>query len=167
MGKKLEREKETLGNKLEDKERALEKKTTELRTAKEAAAASNIRARKAQVLSSRARPSPSKPKASAAAAADKGGAKAPAAAPAPAAPATPPEEVARIRGEVLKLLEEHDKSKVNRINVIMEKFKGKEELLLEKMKQRYVGNPDDAGKSRSEIAAERHRERMKQMRAKK
>jgi kinesin family protein C2/C3 len=156
---KVEREKESLNNKLDEKDRQLEKKTTELRTAKEAAAASNIRARKAQVLSSRARPSPSKK-----ASKPVGGAKPPA--PAPAVSATPPEEVAKIRTQVLALLEKHDTSKVNRIDIIMEKFKGKESLLLDKMMQRYEGG-DDTGKSRSEIAAERHRVRMKQMRAKK
>jgi len=165
---KMEREKETLNKKLDEKDRQLEKKTTELRTAKEAAAASNIRARKAQVLSSRARPSPSKPKSSTTKAKPADGGAAPAAAPAPAASVTPPEEVANIRAEVLTLLEKHDKSKVNRIDIIMEKFKGKESLLLDKMKQRYEGGgADETGKSRSEIAAARHRERMKQMRAKK
>lgn len=155
---RLEREKEALGTKLEEKDKILEKKATELRTAKEAASASNIRARKAQVLGSRARPSPSKPSR----------ASTTSAAPAPAS-TTPPEEVAEIREKVLALLEEHDQSKVNRIDIIMEKFKGKEKLLLEKMTQRYEngGDEDEAGKTRSEIAAKRHMDRMKALREKK
>merc|ERR1711935_590708 len=152
---KLEREKDSLNNKLDDKDRQLEKKATELRSAKEQAAASNIRARKAQVLGSRAEP---KKRASRVA---------PAAT--PAASATPPEEVATIREQVLALLKKHDQSKVNRIDIIMEKFKGKESLLLQKMTQRYESGDGggDAAKSRSEAAAQRHMERMKQLRAKK
>jgi kinesin family protein C2/C3 len=162
---KLEREKDSLGNKLEEKDKTLEKRAVELRTAKEAAAASNIRARKAQVLGSRARPSPSKPsRTSIAKPASE--AEAPAPAPAPVA-ATPPEEVSMIRKQVLALLEQHDTGKVNRIDIIMQKFKGKESLLLEKMTQRYEGESDDAGKTRSEIAADRHKKRMEALRAKK
>lgn len=38
------------------------------------------------------------------------------------------------------MLEEYGKAKVNRIDIFMEKFKGKENLLLEKMMQRYEGS---------------------------
>eukprot|EP00980_Cylindrotheca_fusiformis_P004608 scaffold982_cov139-Cylindrotheca_fusiformis.AAC.21 len=156
----LEREKESLATKLEEKDKALEKRALELRTAKEAASASNIRARKAQVLGSRSRPSPAKN--------TRTSTTPEAAAPAPVAAATPPEEVSKIRAQVLALLEQHDQSKVNRIDIIMEKFKGKESLLLEKMTQRYEGGGnDDAGKTRSEIAADRHKKRMEALRAKK
>jgi hypothetical protein len=70
---------------------------------------------------------------------------------------------------VLKLLEKYDKSKVNRIDIIMEKFRGKEHLLLEKMTQRYEnasnGNDgDETGMSRSELAAKRHADRMRKLR---
>jgi len=158
---KFEREQESLKNKLEEKDRQLEKKATELRTAKEAAAASNIRARKAQVLGSRAEPKARTKRISAA------GAAAPAAA-APPAKTTPPEEVKEIREKVLALLKEHDQSKVNRIDIIMEKFKGKESLLLEKMTQRYEsGTAANDAKTRSEAAAARHMERMKKLREKK
>lgn len=159
---KIEREKESLAKKMDEKDMQLEKKNAELRAAKEKAAAANIRARKSQVLSSRvSRPSPNRPKKAA------GPAAASSAAPAPAPPTTPPEEVAKIRAQVLALLEKHDQSKVNRIDVIMEKFKGKESLLLEKMTQRYESSANEEGMSRSEIAAKRHMERMKQLRAKK
>merc|ERR1711935_1107685 len=52
----LSRELESLKQKLDEKDRLLEKRTAELRTAKEASSAANLRARKAQVLGSRARP---------------------------------------------------------------------------------------------------------------
>lgn len=80
------------------------------------------------------------------------------------------EDVSEIRAKVLELLEEHDKAKVNRIDIIMEKFKGKESLLLEKMTQRYEGGGDsgsangDDAKTRSQLAAERHMERMRKLR---
>jgi len=154
---KLERDQESLKNKLDEKDKQLEKKATELRTAKEAAAASNIRARKAQVLGSRAEPKQRKQRVSIKDT------------PAPAsAAATPPEEVKAIREKVLALLQKHDQSKVNRIDIIMEKFKGKESLLLEKMTQRYEsGTAANDAKTRSEAAAKRHMERMKKLREKK
>jgi hypothetical protein len=83
--------------------------------------------------------------------------------------ATTPAEVARIRQEVLNLLEKYDKAKLDRIDIIMEKFKGKEHLLLDKMKDRYEnGGGTSSGKSgaaasmqrRSEMALARHKERM-------
>lgn len=152
---KLERDQESLKNKLDEKDKQLEKKAAELRTAKEAAAASNIRARKAQVLGSRAEPKQRTKRVSNTAA------------PA-AASTTPPEEVKAIREKVLALLQKHDQSKVNRIDIIMEKFKGKESLLLEKMTQRYEsGTAANDAKTRSEAAAARHMERMKKLREKK
>lgn len=167
----LSREQETLKKKLEEKERLLEKRSTELRTAKEASSAANLRARKAQVLGSRARPSngggstlksvESSPSVGTNASGSSG---------ASASSTVATEEVAEIRSEVLQLLEKHDKGKVNRIDIIMEKFKGKEALLLEKMTQRYEGGDaggeggDDSGKTRSQMAAERHMERMRKLR---
>merc|ERR1712161_58010 len=152
----LSREQESLQNKLEEKERLLEKRTAELRIAKEASSAANLRARKAQVLSSRARPSngmtgrtPTKI--------------------AGASSTVATEEVAEIRTQVLTLLEKYDTSKVNRIDIIMEKFKGKEHLLLEKMTQRYESDggsagADESGMTRSELAAKRHADRMRKLR---
>ncbi len=168
----LTREQESLKNKLEDKERLLEKRSTELRTAKEAASAANIRARKAQVLGSRARPTtngannrtPSKPATSSASASSSANSTATS-----AASTVATAEVLKVRSEVLKLLDKYDKSKVNRIDIIMEKFKGKEHLLLEKMTQRYEsaaagGAEDTSGMSRSELAAKRHADRMRKLR---
>jgi Kinesin motor domain len=80
-------------------------------------------------------------------------------------------DIAEIRGQVLALLEKHDKSKVNRIDIIMEKFKGKEHLLLQKMTQRYEGasgatSPGPSVQKRNELAMERHKERMRLIREK-
>jgi chromosome segregation ATPase len=162
----LTRAQESLQNKLEEKERLLEQRTTELRTAKEASSAANIRARKAQVLGSRARPgSPSKIGATPSVATTSSSG-------ASATSTAATEDVSEIRAQVVSLLEKHDKGKVNRIDIIMDKFKGKELLLLEKMTQRYEGggvgggnsSADESGMSRSELAAKRHAERMRKLR---
>jgi len=80
-----------------------------------------------------------------------------------------------IRSKVLALLEKYDKAKVSRIDIIMEKFTGKEELLLEKMTQRYEaeaassagGSSAGGSMTRNEMALQRHQERMKRIREKK
>jgi kinesin family protein C2/C3 len=92
----------------------------------------------------------------------------------PSSPAAPPsaeateQEVAAVREKVLGLLEKHDKGKVDRIDIIMEKFKGKEMLLLEKMTQRYEGapapSPSQSAQRRNELALKRHEERMRKIR---
>ena len=70
----------------------------------------------------------------------------------------------------MALLEKHDQGKVDRIDIIMEKFQGKEVLLLEKMTQRYEGasapSPAAAGSAqkRNEMAMKRHEERMRKIR---
>ncbi len=168
----LTREQESLKQKLDDKDKMLEKRMAELRKAKEDLSAANLRARKAQVLGSRARPTtngaskrtPSKPASSATSVSTSASSTATS-----VASSVATEEVKEIRAEVLKLLEKYDKSKVNRIDIIMEKFKGKEHLLLEKMTQRYEsaangGGDDTSGMSRSQIAAKRHAERMRKLR---
>jgi kinesin family protein C2/C3 len=156
----LTREYDMLKNKLEEKERLLEARSTELRSAKEASSAANLRARKAQVLGSRARPA--------------GGSSVASSTTGSVGSSTiATEDISEIRSQVLTLLEKHDKGKVNRIDIIMEKFKGKESLLLEKMTQRYQGSvggdssapgTDASGKTRSQLAAERHAERMRKLR---
>eukprot|EP00534_Pseudo-nitzschia_fraudulenta_P012700 CAMPEP_0201220858 /NCGR_PEP_ID=MMETSP0851-20130426/191812_1 /ASSEMBLY_ACC=CAM_ASM_000631 /TAXON_ID=183588 /ORGANISM="Pseudo-nitzschia fraudulenta, Strain WWA7" /LENGTH=1338 /DNA_ID=CAMNT_0047510597 /DNA_START=189 /DNA_END=4205 /DNA_ORIENTATION=- len=167
----LSREQESLKQKMDEKDRLLEKKTAELRTAKEASSAANLRARKAQVLGSRARPNantaakraPTKSVASSSASATTSSSAT------SAASTVATEEVALIRADVLKLLEKYDQGKVNRIDIIMEKFKGKEHLLLEKMTQRYESaangsDADESAMSRSELAAKRHADRMRKLR---
>jgi len=167
----LSREQESFRQKLDEKDRLIEKRTAELRTAKEASSAANLRARKAQLLGSRARPTsngtgrrtPAKNvgSSSVSTATSSSGTS--------AVSTVATEEVAEIRAEVLKLLEKYDTSKVNRIDIIMEKFRGKEHLLLEKMTQRYEsaanGNDaDESAMSRSELAAKRHADRMRKLR---
>jgi hypothetical protein len=161
----LTRAQESLQDKLEEKERLLEKRTAELRSAKEASSAANIRARKAQVLGSRGRPATSTPSKisstpSVGTTSSSSGTS--------AASTAATEDVSEIRAQVLALLEKYDKGKVNRIDIIMDKFKGKETLLLEKMTQRYesgeAGSADESGLSRSELAAKRHADRMRKLR---
>lgn len=168
----LTREQETTKNKLEEKERLLEIRNTELRSAKEASSAANLRARKAQVLGSRgARPTnggtPSKSAGSSPSVATTTSGSSGAS----ASSTVMTEDVSEIRVQVLTLLEKYDKGKVNRIDIIMDKFKGKESLLLEKMTQRYESAPsegdeavDTSGMTRSQLAAERHKERMRKLR---
>jgi hypothetical protein len=82
----------------------------------------------------------------------------------------PSNEVTQIRSKVLELLEQYDEGKVNRIDIIMDKFKGKEALLLEKMTQRYQAGaalPATSVQKRNEMALERHRIRMQKIREKK
>ena len=182
---KLTREAERLTNQLDQKEVTLSKKNQELRAAKEAASAANIRVRKAQVLSGRnPRPlaSPAKtPSSKSSIASSRSGVTNSSASigtttsgESSVATSIVSEDVTAIRARVLELLEKHDKAKVNRIDIIMEKFKGKEALLLEKMTQRYEGGgsssapsastTDDGSKTRSELAQERHMERMRKLR---
>jgi archaellum component FlaC len=158
---KLAREKEGLQRQLEEKENQLSKAAEDVRVAKDASSAANLRARKAQIIGSRhtaSRPSLSTPSRT--------------------PPRTPPTttsksakdtnvDIEEVRQEVLALLEKYDQAKVDRIDIIMDKFKGKESLLVEKMKQRYEGGgvttPSGASQSlqrRSELALQRHKERM-------
>jgi len=101
-----------------------------------------------------------------------------------------PNSVARIRYRVLKMLQEHDPAKVDKIDAVMEKFEGRETELLEKMIARYhegikeesksvpttletrestdstTSSVDDGRpKSRQDKALERHMARMKRIRA--
>lgn len=166
-----------LEQKLEHAERDLEEAKKQLRSAQSNKAATAIRSRREQVMTrhppadsngTAARPAPKAPAARPAAPA----AAAPAPAPSSAASAAPSEDtqVAEIRAQVLALLERHDKGKVDRIDIIMEKFSGKEVLLLEKMTQRYegAGTPSPAvsgsAQKRNEMAMKRHEERMRKIR---
>lgn len=68
--------------------------------------------------------------------------------PTAAASATPvmDETVAEIRDKVLELLETHDPTKADRIDTLMEKFKGREQFLLDKIMARYkVGEVGGGG----------------------
>jgi chromosome segregation ATPase len=150
-----------LEQKLEDKERALERASENLIQQRNKQTVSDVRTRRSEVLGSRASPqntsiqtpSPtSRPKEDV---------------------STPPtngrneEDVGEIRTKVLELLEKYDKAKVDRVDIIMDKFKGKEGLLLDKMRQRYeVGSVSSVPsiQARNEMAMQRHQERMKKIR---
>jgi len=94
--------------------------------------------------------------------------------------------VARIRFRVLKMLQEHDPGKVDKIDTVMAKFEGRETELLDKMIARYESSGKDElksiaskaetsqsnnssiegrPKSRQDVSLERHMERMKRIRA--
>lgn len=93
-----------------------------------------------------------------------------------------PNLVAQIRFRVLKMLQEHDPTKVAKIDIVMAKFEGRETELLEKMIARYEGGTDESKslaeasesnastgdsklKSRQDMSLERHMARMKTIRA--
>jgi hypothetical protein len=141
------RENVSLKKKLQEKETALKESSQDLRRAKDASSAATLRARTAQLVNNR-----------------NGGSSRPpvARSPTPSTPAPAPAaaDPAKVRKEVLALLEKYDKAKADRIDIIMEKFKGKENLLLEKMTQRYEGGVSSSLQKRSEIALARHKERM-------
>lgn len=71
-----------------------------------------------------------------------------------------------VRSKVLTLLQKHDPVKADRIDIIMEKFAGKEDLLLEKMTQRYEGSAASSVSDRNKLSVQRHQERMQRIREK-
>jgi kinesin family protein C2/C3 len=159
----------TLERKLDDKENELDAASKRLRQEHNVKAASTVRARRDEVLNSRSRlPAPSPRKSSVLSSTP--GSRSVERAGRPSSPDTSGpdmDEIAKIRDQVLALLEKHDQGKVNRIDIIMEKFKGKEALLLEKMSQRYEGVSSAASfQKRNEIALQRHQERMRKIREK-
>jgi len=152
---------------LETKEGELESVGRQLIDVKNTKTAANARARRDQVLSARQRTSslqqPSKsPRAQAASPSV-------ASQSTRASSATEQNEasttdVSAVREKVLQLLQKHDPVKVDRIDIIMDKFEGKEELLLEKMTARYEGSSTNSFLERNRMSIERHQERMKRIR---
>lgn len=77
------------------------------------------------------------------------------------------------RSKVLTMLKDHDPSKVDKIDAIMERFKGREAFLLVKMAARYDSDNvshssqkssskgGGASQRRSDLALARHMERMR------
>ena len=155
---KVQKERDDLTKLKIEKDHELTAITKELRAAKTASSAATHRARKAEALQSR-KPSthslshnrtrrsaiPKEPKAD-----------------------------NNARQEVLTILKKHDPSKVNKIDEIMDRFKGRESVLLQKMTDRYrssdvstkkklksvsESNADEA-KTRSQLALARHKQRM-------
>jgi len=163
---KAKREIERLTKLVGEKEAQYDTLKGDLRKAKDASSAANLRARKAQMFQSRhsnvapkgtniVQPSSRRGVVS----------------------GTPnknidPEEA---RQKVLAMLKEHDPSKVDKIDAIMERFKGREAFLLVKMSARYESETSSqtsssqkstsrsgaAGQKRSEMALARHMERMR------
>lgn len=198
----------TLTSKLEEKENELEMASQRMRQERSKQSASDVRARRDQVLGSRNRPAASAPALGSPGVGAGAGTglqlpltparsssssnraivnhSAPRASPAAPGSVSASDASAsdsagggggteHIRSQVLALLEKHDQGKVNRIDIIMEKFRGKEALLLEKMTQRYEGAAAGVGgagsspfssafQKRNELALQRHHERMQRIR---
>ena len=177
---------EQLEQKLEDKELALERASEELRAERNRKAAASVRSRRDDLLSSRV----IRPSTSTATVPPSSLSTIPAPSPSRGIVRKSPtnqqavggesssesnKDVTAIRAQVLKLLEKYDKAKVDRVDIIMEKFKGKEVLLLEKMTQRYEASSGTASlttttqqqaaalATRNELALQRHQERMKRI----
>jgi len=174
---KMQRECVRLSNVVEETESAQLMLKDELRKAKDASSAANLRARKAQMLQSRPTNEMArkiKPTE------DNAVVKS-------SRPKTVDSEEARVK--VLEMLEQHDPKKMDKIDAIMDRFKGRESFLLMKMAARYnnenapvtqVKNAPKGGGSvssvkgsvssvknmtaaqkRSEMALARHMERMR------
>merc|ERR1712165_661984 len=139
----------------------------DLRKAKDASSAANLRARKAQMFQSRH--SNVAPKGTNIVKPSRRG----------VVSGTPSKNVdpEEARQKVLAMLKEHDPSKVDKIDAMMERFKGREAFLLVKMSARYESETSSqntsssqksasnrsgaAGQKRSEMALARHMERMR------
>ena len=164
------RERDSLKRSLEEKEHELNEAFREVRRAKDASSAATLRARTAQVMSSRNGTSMSSRNGTSRGGPPSTPPRIPARSSMNAKPNTattttsspPPADPEEVREKVLALLEKYDKAKVDRIDIIMEKFKGKENLLLDKMTQRYEGSGGVSAslQLRSEQALARHKERM-------
>lgn len=138
-----------LERKLDDKEQELERAGSQLREVRSKKSAATVRARREQVFSARKRPVSS------------------AASPGGDGKEVTAKDVEEVRAQVLELLQKHDAVKVDRLDIIMDKFKGREALLLEKMKQRYEGGVSDSRGSfleRNKLSVQRHQERMRKIR---
>lgn len=157
-----QRDIERLTKMIDEKENEQDALKTDLRKAKTASSAANLRARKAQMLQSR---TPGKAgKASGIVKPTKRS-------------DVDIEKMKNIspveaREKVLAMLKAHDPKKVDKIDAIMDRFKGREGFLLVKMESRYEGIGDgegddndadktDASKKRSDMAMARHMERMR------
>ncbi len=153
----MQKERDDLTKLKTEKDQELTAITKELRAAKTASSAATHRARKAEALQSR-KPSThsisyNRTRRSTI--------------------TKEPKNADSARQEVLTLLNKHDPSKVNKIDEIMDRFKGRESVLLQKMTDRYKqsdvstkklssvseSNSDDS-KTRSQLALARHKRRM-------
>lgn len=162
---KMKREIDRLNKQIEDKENEQDALKSEVRKAKSASSAANLRARKAQMLQSR--------HGNAAGGKASGIVK-----PTLRSEANKKKmkdvSPSEAREKVLAMLKVHDPKKVDKIDAIMDRFKGREGFLLVKMEARYEktddgsgggsgggSRPNSAAKKRSDMAMARHMERMR------
>ena len=147
-----------------DKEQEQEKLSRDLRKAKDATSAANLRARKAQMLQSRkssiSTPDLKPPRRPSSA--DSGNKDSQQRSTTPASSSvrsrpsstSPVPDAAEIRSKVLSMLENHDPNKVGKVDAIMERFKGRESFLLEKMAARYESDVGSVKSTRSDRSSE-------------
>ncbi len=159
---KAKREIDKLSKLVAEKENLYEGLKSDLRKAKDASSAANLRARKAQMLQSRHSN-----------AAQKGSNLVQPTRRSDSTSPTKTVDPSEARAKVLAMLKEHDPSKVDKIDAIMERFKGREAFLLVKMSARYESDNNSqassgqrsrgggASQKRSEMALARHMERMR------
>ena len=166
---KSKREIDRLTRLVGEKESQFESIKGDLRKAKDASSAANLRARKAQMLQSRNSNVGGKASNIVQPSSRRG-----------VVSNTPTKSTnpSEARELVLAMLKEHDPGKVDKIDAIMERFKGREGFLLVKMSARYDGDDRSQGNSsqksgsrstgtsgggqkRSEMALARHMERMR------
>jgi len=169
---KATRECTRLGNLVEERESAQLALKDELRKAKDASSAANLRARKAQMLQSRPVAIDSKRVV-----------KPVVERPTVKAVRPPSVDSKEARGKVLEMLEANDPKKMDKIDAIMERFEGRESFLLMKMAARYNNTENvpaaqvksapvkassanslknmNPAQKRSEMALARHMERMR------
>lgn len=157
---KAKRETDQLSKLIAGKEAEHDTLKTEIRKAKSASSAANLRVRKAQMLQSRP--------------GNAGAGKASGIVKPTRRTEVDTEQMknadpAEARERVLEMLKAHDPKKVDKIDAIMDRFKGREGFLLVKMEARYEKksmNNDNAStasasKKRSDMAMARHMERMR------
>jgi kinesin family protein C2/C3 len=154
---RAKREIDKLTKQIDEKESEEAALKSQLRSAKTASSAANLRARKAQMLQSRTPGAAGKAsgivKPTQRSDVDTEKMK----------NASPKEA----REKVLAMLKIHDPKKVDKIDAIMDRFKGREGFLLVKMEARYdeisgeADNIASAAKKRSDMAMARHMERMR------
>lgn len=173
----LNRDKENASNKQLDQENEVLALKKQLRIATEALSASNIRLRTSQIFLNSTSPTPRK-------SISKGFTQRSKRTPRKTPGSLNNAELAEVQEKVISLLKRHDPTKVDKVDLLMDKFRGNEKSLLTKLVDRYEGDnrscksdlslekmsvdsetskPQPLPTSvqrRSQIAMNRHRERM-------
>lgn len=155
----MKRDHETMAKKVEDKENVIFELKKDLRSVKEELNTEKIRHRRSKVVQSRI-PAPSPMPNNKAASSYKSAIPVPssstkvngarsansATASTPSSTSLPDSDIARIRSRVLKFLEENEPKKVDKIDILMKQYEGREYVLLEKMTKRCSKTPDKEDK---------------------